>query len=865
MDIAKLQQQAAQYMDRGQYGEAIALYEQCINANPTLMSNYWYLGLAWLLVGEESETQAIWLSALTQGTPAEMDVWMADLLNVLEVEAFQHLHDHHLQLAEKIYWQILELDSERAEAHYNLGNALAQQGNLDEAVACWQRAIDLKPDFAQSYQNQGHVFQKLEEFDNAIVCYSKALEIQPNCIDTLYNLGLCLSLLGRLDDAIACFKKAIQIQPEFSQGYGDWGHALLQQGRLDDAIACFKRAIQIQPGFSQAYSKFIDTLINQGRYDEEIKSKAALLKALQEQQNSADLYFYLGNILRRNYLHLATLSYQRAIDIHPNSAELYLNLGKALVGEGNFDQAIASYQKALDIRPSSAELYLNLGKALAGKGNFDEAIASYQKALSINPDWDESYCYLGNALSAIGKWDEAIACYKKTLELQPDFVEACCNLGFAFAQRNQVEEAIACFRKVIEINSDLAKAAYDIITTLRQQGKLAEKTVSYQQILPVDPPNGFYESTWSWAAPYNLETSNYINIYPKNIIHLSPPRTSDRTIHFSFRFGNEIELPETFVAIVPYGRYWLNKSQAKSAIITSDNKLLADLSPEFPALSPGHPDKHPRKHSIFSLGKLPPVKRIDGTVAVLSGLLNDVYFHWMLDILPRIELLHRSGIEMAGIDKFLINSRLPFQKETLNILGVADTKILETDKYPHIKATKLVVPSFPGSIAWMPKWAGNFLRSVLLDQQALEASEKIDRLYISRSQSANRRIINEDEVINLLNKFGFKSVTLELMSVREQAALLANAKVVVAPHGSGLTNTIFCKQGTKVIEIFSPNYVYPCYWLISNLVGLDYYYLLGEAPVGFYLHKFLYPSRRIEDIFVNLDELLNILKFAEVI
>jgi tetratricopeptide (TPR) repeat protein len=696
-----MQQQAAEYLAQGQYSEAIALYEQCIEANPTLMSNYWHLGLAWLLQGEESEAQAIWLSALTQGNPADIDVGMAELLKVLEAEAIRHLDNHKLQLATEIYWQILELDSDRAEAHYNLGNAIAQQGNLDEAVACWQRAIEIQPDFAEAYQNQGCVFQKLEQFEDAITCYLKALEIQPNWIDTLYNLGLCFFQQGRLDDAIACFKKTTQIQPEYAQAYSDWGYALLEKDQLDEAITCFKKAIQIKPEFAQAYCKWRDTLAKQDKSNDAINSNASLLKALHSQQETTDLYLFLRNVL---------------------------------------------------------------------------------------------------------------------------------------ARANQC-----------------------------QQGKVDERSVIFQQVLQVDTPKEFYESTWDWAVASNLETSNYINIYPKNIIHFTPPRTLDKTIHFSFRFGNNVELPATFVALVPDGRYWLNKGQDSSATITSANQLLADISPEFPALSPGHPDKHPSKHSIFSLGKLPPPEKIDGTVAVLSGLLNDVYFHWMLDILPRIELLHRSGIEMAGIDKFLISSRLSFQKETLNTLGIADTKILQTDKYPHIQATNLVVPSFPGSIAWMPKWACDFLRNTFLDKKAFEASEKIERLYISRSQAANRRIINEDEVISLLNKFGFKSVTLESMSVREQAALLANAKVVVAPHGGGLTNTVFCSPGTKVIEIFSPNYVYHCYWLISNIVGLDYYYLLGEVPEGFYLHKLLYPSSRIEDIFVNLDKLLNLIKFAGVL
>jgi len=164
----------------------------------------------------------------------------------------------------------------------------------------------------------------------------------------------------------------------------------------------------------------------------------------------------------------------------------------------------------------------------------------------------------------------------------------------------------------------------------------------------------------------------------------------------------------------------------------------------------------------------------------------------------------------------------------------------------------------------MPKWACDFLRSEFLNQTATNKYEKVERLYISRKNATNRRIINEDEVLSFLNQFGFKSVTLEAMSVAEQVSLMADAEVVLAPHGSGLTNILFCRAGTKVIEIFSPNYVYPCYWLVSNIVNLKYYYLIGENFAGFYFHKMLYPNPGSEDIFVNLDSLLKVMKLAEV-
>lgn len=130
------------------------------------------------------------------------------------------------------------------------------------------------------------------------------------------------------------------------------------------------------------------------------------------------------------------------------------------------------------------------------------------------------------------------------------------------------------------------------------------------------------------------------------------------------------------------------------------------------------------------------------------------------------------------------------------------------------------------------------------------------RIYISREKANSRRIVNESEVLNILEKYGFEKVFLESLSITEQMQLFVSSEYVIAPHGAGLTNLVFCPQGTKVLEIFSPNYVSVSYWNICNQIGLDYYYLFGrgERPKA---NKD--PHKRLEDIDVNPIEFQKIL------
>jgi len=82
-----LQQQANQSLTAGNYTKAAQLYEQAIAAEPTVQSNYWYLGLTFLLQGQEIEAQTTWMLAMGEGEAEEIDLWTEELVQVLETEA----------------------------------------------------------------------------------------------------------------------------------------------------------------------------------------------------------------------------------------------------------------------------------------------------------------------------------------------------------------------------------------------------------------------------------------------------------------------------------------------------------------------------------------------------------------------------------------------------------------------------------------------------------------------------------------------------------------------------------------------------------------------------------------------------------
>ncbi|BDA73773.1 hypothetical protein CAL7716_079390 [Calothrix sp. PCC 7716] len=106
---------------------------------------------------------------------------------------------------------------------------------------------------------------------------------------------------------------------------------------------------------------------------------------------------------------------------------------------------------------------------------------------------------------------------------------------------------------------------------------------------------------------------------------------------------------------------------------------------------------------------------------------------------------------------------------------------------------------------------------------------KNKRIFISRRQAYNQRhIINEAEVIQTLAIYGFEVYTLEKMSINEQIELFYDADAVIATHGAGLTNILFCEH-VKVLELFPYPFIIPYFYYLAKSMGHRYQYLCGNG------------------------------------
>ena len=92
----------------------------------------------------------------------------------------------------------------------------------------------------------------------------------------------------------------------------------------------------------------------------------------------------------------------------------------------------------------------------------------------------------------------------------------------------------------------------------------------------------------------------------------------------------------------------------------------------------------------------------------------------------------------------------------------------------------------------------DILKKFINPKTGIELSKKI---YVTREDSNYRKILNEDDVVTILRKNGYRVINPQLYEIDEQIEIFSNAEKIISPHGSNLANIIFCKPGTEIFEI----------------------------------------------------------------
>jgi hypothetical protein len=235
-----------------------------------------------------------------------------------------------------------------------------------------------------------------------------------------------------------------------------------------------------------------------------------------------------------------------------------------------------------------------------------------------------------------------------------------------------------------------------------------------------------------------------------------------------------------------------------------------------------------REHPIFWHPFVEAPLEVAGSLGVLAARGDHSYYHFLLDVLPRLAIIDMSGSPTP--ERWYVPLQRRFQREILELAGfLPAADVVDSDLVTHVRAEALVVPGLPDTELRTPPWTIPFIRERLLPANLERVPGR--RIYVTRGRERHHRTVtNEEDVVEFLVERGFTVIDPGSLPVTEQIRAFAEAEWIVAPHGAALANLAFASPGASVIELFAPDYVQGCYWKLADCVpGLGYRYLLGAG------------------------------------
>lgn len=239
------------------------------------------------------------------------------------------------------------------------------------------------------------------------------------------------------------------------------------------------------------------------------------------------------------------------------------------------------------------------------------------------------------------------------------------------------------------------------------------------------------------------------------------------------------------------------------------------------------------RHGRLALPPQTSVAHRPGLSVVVGTRASGQFFHWMVEMLPRLILGAALAREHGGT-LLMRPITAAYQWETLAVIApgtrvaFAEAEVMRCDE---VIVPDHMIQQGAGLRPISPLIGLGF--NWLLEGFAVPTTPPRRRLYISRADAARRHVLNEAELEPVLRRHGFEIVTLSGLRVAQQAALFREAEIVIGLHGAGLTNAGFCQPGTPLVEILpvGSHFVSP-YWLLAGLRGLPYLNLAGRDAKG---------------------------------
>ncbi|XP_056366586.1 protein O-mannosyl-transferase TMTC1 isoform X2 [Oenanthe melanoleuca] len=334
--------------------EAKDYYRRALQLNPQHNRALFNLGNLLKSQGKKAEAVILLRDSIKYG-PEFADAYSSLASLLAEQER--------LKEAEEVYKAGIENCPESSDLHNNYGVFLVDTGSPERAMSHYRQAILLSPAHHVAMVNLGRLHRSLGQNKEAEVWYKRALKVSRKA-EILSPLGALYYNTGRYEEALQVYREAAALQPSSKDIRLALAQVLAMMGRTKEAEKMTNHILSEDAECLECYRLLSAIYSKQELY---AKALEAIEKALQLKPKDpkviSELFFTKGNQLReQNLLDKAFESYKRAVELNPDQAQAWMNMGGIEHIKGSYITARDYYEKALQLVPNSKLLKENLAK-----------------------------------------------------------------------------------------------------------------------------------------------------------------------------------------------------------------------------------------------------------------------------------------------------------------------------------------------------------------------------------------------------------------------------------------------------------------------------------------------------------------------
>nr|XP_008162429.2 protein O-mannosyl-transferase TMTC1 isoform X7 [Chrysemys picta bellii] len=334
--------------------EAKEYYRRALQLNPQHNRALFNLGNLLKSQGKKEEAVFLLRDSIKYG-PEFADAYSSLASLLAEQEQFKE--------AQEVYQAGIENCPESSDLHNNYGVFLVDTGAPERAVSHYQQAIWLSPNHYVAMVNLGRLYRSLGQNKETEAWYKRALKVSRKA-EILSPLGALYYNTGRYEEALQVYREAAALQPSNKEIRLALAQVLAMMGQTKEAEKMTNHIVTEEAECLECYRLLSAIYSKQERYS---KALEAIDKALQLKPKDpkviSELFFTKGNQLReQNLLDKAFESYKVAVELNPDQAQAWMNMGGIEHIKGDYINARSYYKKALQLVPNSKLLKENLAK-----------------------------------------------------------------------------------------------------------------------------------------------------------------------------------------------------------------------------------------------------------------------------------------------------------------------------------------------------------------------------------------------------------------------------------------------------------------------------------------------------------------------